>query len=226
VVLGGPSVVSDAQLAKLGAYTTGTVQRIYGSDRYATAAAVSRATFASGVAVAYVASGTTFPDALAGGAAAGMAGAPVLLTGATSSVPAATRNELARLKPGRIVVVGGSGVIPNGQLSVLDGFTTGSVTRVAGADRYATAVAVSQAGFAADAPGTVYLATGTLFPDGLAGAAPAARARGPLLLTTPTSLPDAVAAELRRLNPSTVVVLGGSGSVSTTVINQIRSLWD
>lgn len=226
VVLGGPSVVSDAQLAKLGAYTSGTVQRIYGSDRYATAAAVSRATFGSGVAVAYVASGTTFPDALAGGAAAGKAGAPVLLTGATSSVPAATRNELARLKPGRIAVVGGSGIIPDGQLSVLAGYTGGTVTRIAGDDRYATAVEVSQAGFGADAPGTVYLATGTQFPDGLAGAAPAARARGPLLLTTPSSLPDPVAAELRRLNPSTVVVLGGSGSVSSTVINQIHSLWD
>lgn len=226
VVLGGPVVISDAQLHALGGYTTGSVTRLAGSDRYGTAAAVSRSTFATGVSVAYVASGAAFPDALAGGAAAGRAGAPVLLTGMARLLPPTTRAELTRLKPGRIVVVGGSGVIPDAQLTALDAYTTGSVTRLSGADRYATAVAVSRAGFGADVPGTVYLATGAVFPDGLAGVPPAAHAGAPLLLTHRDALPAAVADELRRLNPSTVVVLGGMGSISTALTNQLRTLWD
>ena len=64
------------------------VERLAGRDRYATAAAVAQE-FAPGVPVAYVASGLDFPDALAGAAAAGAQGSPVLLT-SPRSVPAAT----------------------------------------------------------------------------------------------------------------------------------------
>jgi putative cell wall-binding protein len=176
------------------------------------------------VAVAYLATGASFPDALAGGAAAAKAGGPVLLT-TQSSLPAATASELSRLKPGRIVVLGGSGVIADGLLATLRGYTAGSVTRLAGADRYATAAAISDS-YPADGPSTVYLATGTTFPDGLAAAPVAGRGGAPLLLTSPTSLPPVVADALRRLNPSRVVVLGSSGAVGDAVLAAVRSLWD
>ncbi len=70
------------------------MQRLSGADRYATAAAVSAASFSPGVPVAYVATGANFPDALAAGAAAAERGGPVLLvTG--SAIPASTAAELA-----------------------------------------------------------------------------------------------------------------------------------
>jgi putative cell wall-binding protein len=207
-------------------FSTGrAVTRLAGADRYATAAAISAASFSPGVPVAYLATGASFPDALTGGAAAAKAGGPVLLT-TLSGLPAATAAELGRLKPGRIVVLGGAGVISNAQLSSLAAYTSGGVTRLAGADRYATAAAISAASYPADGPATVYLATGATFPDGLAGAPVAGRASAPLLLTMPTSLPAAVADELRRLNPSRVVVLGASGAVSDGVLAAVRSLWD
>jgi putative cell wall-binding protein len=177
------------------------------------------------VPVAYLATGANYPDALAGGAAAARAGGPVLLT-SKSSLPAASAAELARLKPGRIVVLGSAGVISDAQLAGLQAYTSGSVSRLAGADRYATAVAISAATYAADGPSTVYLATGTAFPDGLAAGPVAGRAAAPLLLTAPNSLPAAVADELRRLNPSRVVVLGSAGAVSDAVLAAVRSLWD
>jgi putative cell wall-binding protein len=66
----------------------------------------------------YVATGLNFPDALAAAAAAGRLGGPVLLVGPTS-IPADTQAELGRLKPGRIVVAGGSGVVSDGVLNQL-----------------------------------------------------------------------------------------------------------
>ena len=86
------------------------VTRLAGSDRFATAAAISRASFPSGAPVAYVATGQNYPDALAGSVAAARAGGPLLLVTATS-VPTATATELGRLKPGRIVVLGGPSVV-------------------------------------------------------------------------------------------------------------------
>lgn len=226
-VLGGPGAISDSVLGQLRAFaTSGSVTRLAGSDRYATAAAVSRASFAAGVPVAYVATGATFPDALAGGVAAGRQGGPVLLT-AAGELPAATATELSRLRPGRIVVLGGSAVVSDGLVARLRGYaTSGAVTRLAGVDRYGTAIAVSQASTGANTPRTVYIATGTSFPDGLAGTPAAVRNGGPLLIVPGDRLSSAVAAELLRLNPPRVVVLGGTAAVSAAIAAQIAALWD
>jgi len=91
------------------------VSRLAGADRYATAAAISAATFAPGVDVVYLAIGTNFPDALAGAAAAGHKGGPLLLV-AGDSLPPATRAELARLKPARIVILGSTSVVSSAVL--------------------------------------------------------------------------------------------------------------
>ncbi len=85
--------------------------RIAGSNRYATAAAISKTTFAPGVDVAYIAYGGNFPDALAAAAAAGTVKGPVLLAGSSLPLDPATAAELDRLNPGRIIVLGGPGVL-------------------------------------------------------------------------------------------------------------------
>jgi peptidoglycan-N-acetylglucosamine deacetylase len=72
---------------------------------------------------------------------------------------------------------------------------------------------------------TVYIATGTSFPDGLSAGPAAGRNGAPLLLVKPTAVPAGVAEELRRLNPTTVIVVGGSGVVSDGVLNAILALW-
>jgi hypothetical protein len=95
-VLGGTGVVSQNVEDQLDAYTDGEVYRLAGPNRYATAAAISWATFDPGVDAAYVATGANFPDALAGGPAAAVRGAPILLVTKTS-IPDETVDELDRL---------------------------------------------------------------------------------------------------------------------------------
>lgn len=222
-LIGGSAVVSDGVLNTLRGYaTSGVAQRIAGGNRYATAAAVSADTFGAGVAVAYIATGTNFPDALAGVAAAGLSGAPILLTSPTA-IPGETAGELSRLRPGRIVVLGGSGVISDGVASALTGYaTSGNVQRLAGSDRYSTSAAVSTGTFATGQ--TVFIATGKNFPDALGGGPVAGIVPGPLLLVPGNALPASVAAELERLDPARVIVLGGSGVVTDGVVNQISWL--
>jgi carboxypeptidase T len=213
-VLGGAAAISDGVLAALDAYTSGTVRRLAGRDRYATAAAVSAATVPRNVAIAYVATGGNYPDALAAIPLAGQTDSPLLLA-YPSSVPAVTATELRRLSPGRIVVLGGTAVVSQSVVAQLDGFTTGSVTRIAGPDRYATAAAIA-ARFADDRP-SAYLATGVAYPDALAGGPAAARAGVPLLLVAPDRLPAPTAGQLGRLTPDRLVVLGGLKAVSDEI---------
>jgi putative cell wall-binding protein len=120
-------------------------------------------------------------------------------------------------------VLGSSGAISSSVAAALSHYTTGTVTRLAGSDRYATAVAVSRATYGSTVPNTVYVATGQQFPDGLAGAPAAAVAPGPLLLVQPNGLPSSVATELQRLGADRVVVLGGGGAVSDAVLRAIEA---
>jgi putative cell wall-binding protein len=222
VVLGGTGAVSGTVLNALKNYTTGSVTRIAGADRYATAAAISRAAFPSGSDLVYVATGDNYPDALAAGAAAAYRKAPILLV-RSNAIPAATAAELLRLDPSRIVIAGGTGAISSAVAAQLA--THGTVTRHSGNDRYSSAVAVSAATFAANGVSTVYVATGRSFPDGLSAGPVAGTRGGPLLLVPGTSLPAVVAAELKRLDPTHIVIVGGTAAVSNTVRNQIRALW-
>jgi hypothetical protein len=96
----------------------GAVTRLAGPDRYSTAVAISKASFAPGVPVAYIATGLGFADALAGAAVAGHVGGPILLVPGTS-IPAVVAAELTRLKPARIVVLGGTGVVSDGVKAAL-----------------------------------------------------------------------------------------------------------
>ena len=96
-------------------------------------------------------------------------------------------------------------------------------TRVGGADRYATASAVSKLGFPTGASAAV-VASGELFPDGLSASYVAGQVGGPVLLTPASSLPAATLAEVTRLHVSTVYVAGGTGAVSTAVEDQLAAL--
>jgi putative cell wall-binding protein len=200
------------------------IRRLSGADRYATSAAISAATFTPNVPYLFIATGEGFPDALAGGAVAAQFGAPLLLVKA-GSIPPATLSEIQRLQPFDIFVLGGTGVISNAVQAQLAGYDDPSSTgpyRLAGADRYATAVAISQAAF--DRAGTVFIVNGANFPDALAGGPAAASLAAPVLLTRTASLPGVTKAELLRLQAGHVVILGGTGAVSAAVQTQLKAI--
>jgi putative cell wall-binding protein/sugar lactone lactonase YvrE len=201
------------------AFTT-PVDRVSGVDRFATAAALSSRLFPSGAPVALLATGERFAAALAASGAAGAAGGPVLLA-QRNALPDATASELRRLHPGRLVVLGGTDAISG---AVADAAATAAggvgVQRYAGVDRYGTAAAVSTASF--PSASLAVLVTGDSFADSLSGGGLASLAGAPLLLTSSAALSDATAAELRRLRPAKVLIVGGPVAVSPAVEAAVR----
>ncbi|MDP2622993.1 MAG: cell wall-binding repeat-containing protein [Actinomycetota bacterium] len=105
-------------------------------------AVVSRAGGAQLVDVVYIATGENYPDALAAGPATGGEGPILLVT--QNSIPQPTIDELIRLNPKTIFIVGGEAVISAAVEAQLDNYTTGAVIRLAGSNRYATAAAISE----------------------------------------------------------------------------------
>lgn len=219
VVLGGPNSVSDAVESQLRSYTGGAVERWMGADRYEASAQISQETFGPGVAVAYVASGLNFPDALSGAPVAGMGNSPMLLTD-DDRLPSPIAEELDRLKPKRIVVLGGPASVSDAVAAQLTEHTSGWVDRLFGDDRYDASADIAQASFA---PGVniAYVAYGQVFSDALSGAPVAGIRRGPMLLVDDTKIPSAIDTALRYLQPKKIVVLGGPKSVTTAVEEQL-----
>ena len=199
----------------------GTI-RAAGTDRYGTAAAVAADAFPPGVDTVYIATGLGFADAVAGSAAAGRTRSPLLLV-TTASIPASTAAALTRLHPNRIVILGGVGAVSEDVATGLGAFAPGGIVRAAGADRFGTAAAISQITYPGGAP-VAYLATGLDFADALAAGPAAAHEGGPVLLTAPATLSPPAAAELTRLNPSRVVIVGGAGAVSDEAAAAVQAL--
>jgi SpoIID/LytB domain protein len=197
------------------------VQRLWGADRYATAAAVSAAAFPGGADVVYVATGEDYPDALAGGPAAAAEGAPILLV-RKDGIPGATQQELSRLKAKRIIILGGTGVVSEAVAGWLNGFASETVERRAGPTRFETAVEISRGAFASGVP-VAYVVTGFDFPEAIVSGPAAAAGGGPLLLVRPTGIPPSVVAELKRLQPAEIVVVGGSKAVSDAVVGALAN---
>lgn len=197
------------------------LERIAGGDRVATGVAVSEWGWA-GSEEAVLTSSTSFADAVVGGPLAGTLGVPLLVTG-PASLDARVLAELQRLMSGvptgsRVVhLVGGTGAVSAGVESTLraKGFT---VRRHAGADRYATSVAVARV---VDAlwdgyPGhtSVLLADGRLFPDALSAGPAAVQMSAPVLLTRGTDVPASVRAHIAA-EPDYATVYGVGGAAAT-----------
>lgn len=115
VVLGGTGAVSDDAVKAVAGKAT--VTRLAGANRFETAAEISKNLFPSGKTSAkvYLANGIALVDALVGGTMTD--GAPILLTDGSGTLPAATLNEIKRLKPSEVVALGGEGAVRPTELS-------------------------------------------------------------------------------------------------------------
>ncbi|AXV05029.1 hypothetical protein DVS28_a0322 [Euzebya pacifica] len=147
--------------------------------------------------------------------------AVVVLLALTTSVMAPAP-AIAHPAPFEVVVLGGPATVSEAVADQLDD-DRHDVVRLADEDRYGTAAAISASRFG---PGitTAFVATGEDFADALAGGPWAARSGGPILLTRHGDLPEPTRAEILRLSPDRVVILGGPSAVSPVVEAELADL--
>jgi putative cell wall-binding protein len=198
------------------------VSRLSGHDRYDTAVSVSKAGYPATAPVVYVATGSDYPDALAAAPAAAVQGGPLLLTTPTT-LPTAVADEIKRLKPRKIVVVGGPGVVSPAVVSQLTTLVPGTI-RLAGANRFETAAQVVRYAFPhAD---TAYVATGLNYPDALSASAAAGSIGAPVVLVKGTlpSLDATTKRLLGDLHVTSTVIAGSHAVVSSGIESSLRSL--
>ncbi|MET0886289.1 MAG: cell wall-binding repeat-containing protein [Mycetocola sp.] len=200
------------------------VDRFAGVDRYSTAVEISKKSFEPDVPVVYVATGLSFPDALAAAPAAAAQNGPLLLT-AANALPTSVLEELERLQPQSIVVVGGTGAV---SASVFDqlALLTPSIRRDAGVDRFETSRVIVQNAFGASGSATAFVATAWNFPDALAASAAAGAIGAPVVLVNgKASAIDAKTTELlASLSATKAIVAGGTGVINASVEASLKAI--
>jgi putative cell wall-binding protein len=214
IIVGSVPASADAAVAAAGR----VVERIGGADPVETAAALARVIGASS-GNAVVVNADRFADGVSASALAAGRSWPILLTTDTA-LPDVTRTTLQSLKVVHTWVVGGSAVVSDHVVAAVPGGQ-----RLAGADRYETSVEVVRKvmSLGGRSLGRTYLATGTAYPDALAGGALAAQTRGIVVLVDGTGAGSDTATRdyLQSQGAVLKAVLGGFGAVG---IDATRSL--
>ncbi|MBG6058644.1 putative cell wall-binding protein [Cryobacterium sp. MP_M5] len=233
----------DAVLTYAGPVPT---TRLAGPTRIETAVEVSKfarsAAFDPGSGVVYVANALNFPDALSAAPAAALLGGPLLLT-PPDVLPAVVSDEILRLAPSRIVVVGSTTVVSAGVYDALAALIPdGTIERQGGADRYETSRIVTEKAFGISAPAAsarangvaalvptaqaVFISSGQNYPDALSASAAAGYYYAPvLLLNGKEAAADPVTiALLHSLNATEIFLTGDASVVSagieTSLVNE------
>lgn len=194
--------------------------RVAGADRYATSVESARWGHPRTSRTVFIATGADYADALAAGPAAAASNSPVLLV-QQNRIPASVIEELERFEASRIYVLGGVEAVSASVVTQLRQYA-GTVQRITGADRYATSAQVSQQLYATSTS-EVWVSSGSAYADALSGGPAAGRANAPMLLSRSDALPASTRAELRRLQPSRIVLVGGESALSADVRQEIAA---
>lgn len=201
--------------------------RLAGADRYATAVAIAKQAYPTGASTVFIATGTSFPDALTAGPVAVAKDAPLLLT-LRDAIPSSTLAELQALHPSSIVVVGGTNAVSANVVTKLGKLAGVSrVTRIGGKDRSETSRLLAEYGFGATGADSVFLATGANYPDALSVSSVAGLAAAPILLVNGAaqSLDRATTTELKKLGVEGTFLVGGTRVVSRGVEKSIPTAY-
>lgn len=186
-----------------------SVDRLSGLDRYETSVMVSQKGWQQGANTVVIAVGENFPDALTGTTLAFAKNAPILLT-KRNVLPLSTKNELIRLKPEKVIILGGEGVVNQSVVFSIKELGITDISRIAGADRYETAVKIEES--LNSNSDTAILVYGQNFPDSLSIATYAARNNMPILLTQRNAIPGSTLQALKKYKRT--IVVGGEGVIS------------
>ncbi|RNC63195.1 MAG: N-acetylmuramoyl-L-alanine amidase LytC [Candidatus Dichloromethanomonas elyunquensis] len=186
--------------------------RLSGQDRIETSLSISQKGWSSAQTV-ILCEYADYPDSIAAAPFAVSQDAPILLTGGETLDPRVI-SELQRLKPQKIILLGGTGCLTPSIEKEVERYTL-SWERIGGLDRYETSVLLAGR-LTSD---SLIIANGDNFPDALSAASYAGIHRIPIVLTSKT-LPSSVADYCETNHPEHIMVIGGERAVPTESLSQ------
>lgn len=213
-VLGGTGVISNAVISEINNLGFKNVKRLGGKDRFVTNMnIVNELDIQKGTDVV-IAYSHNFADSLSISSIAGAKGMPIFLVNNTLSEE--VTNKIKEIQPNNIYIVGGTGVVPTSIENQLK--TYGKVTRLGGANRYDTSLAIAKK-FTTDSTTVACIASGANFPDALAGSVLASKENAPILLVNQDVNSQKTYLDGSKINK--IYTFGGTGVISDNLVNTL-----
>lgn len=221
IILGGTGVISDNVKSQLTAQGL-SVERLAGKDRFETSAKIAKRIedyTGNKAQIAFFVYYNDFADALSVSSVAAVSGSPILYIKGTGVLDTYTKSYLASRssKLGYAVTIGGPKLISTAAETNLKAYSD-KQTRFYGSNRYQTSLKLNTL-FDGVLEGAPCLATGTNFPDALAGGVYAAQKKSPIYLVPPTLTSEQVD-RFKETKPKKFYIFGGTGAVTTQAAYQ------
>lgn len=194
------------------------VIRLDGKDRFEVAVNVSNEGWRQRISgqKVFLTYYNAFADALSAAPLAYKYNAPILLTH-TDNLTEVTKQEILRLRPDEVIIVGGPGSVSDQVLKQVKSIAP-KVTRIGGANRFDVAKNIAKKFGNYD---QAFIANGLIYPDALAITPIAAKRGVPILLTRPDVVPRETMDSLKNVKGS--IVVGGPGSVSNQILGKLKA---
>ncbi len=198
--------------------------RLGGKTRIETAIEISKEGWDKSK-VVILATANLFPDAMAGVPLAKAVDAPILLTVNGESLEKVVKDEIARLNPEKVYILGQTAAVNANIEKELKALY--EVERVGGKDRFGTSAEIAYEleeiyGEKADA---VYFVRSDEFPDALSVSAVAAIEHNPILYIAPNGQMDVDVAEYAKTIGTDATIIGGEAAVNSVGEASIKALF-
>lgn len=198
--------------------------RLSGQDRFETARKIAEGFNSGTVDSVVITSGYSFQNALSGSVLAKKLNAPILLSGNSSAENAnAVEYVKAHLnKDGKVYILGDETQNKDNITNTLSSLGYSNIKTLNGASKYDTIKAINDE-INADEGTPVVIAGGNVFADGLSMSTIAASKGYPIILSDSASLSDSALDTIKKVKPSKVYIIGGTGAISDNVKEQVKS---
>lgn len=200
------------------------VEKLEGDTRYETAVEISKKGWANGSDTVVLVNGYSIVDGITSTPLATTNKAPTLLV-EKDKVATSTTNELKRLNPKHVILIGGENSIGTKVESVIKDLGSDiTIDRVGGSDRYETSLLIAEKVAEKNDVNKVYVTSGIGEADSLSIASKAGAEKQPIVLASKDDINSGIYDWIKEKEVKDAYFIGGTASLSDKVISKVDSI--
>lgn len=200
------------------------IKTLAGETRFETATAISKEGWKDGADKVILVNGYSMIDGIAATPLASLYDCPILLTN-RNDVPKSTMDEIKRLNPSEVVLIGTDDVTGNNLINILKGSISNlSVNRIGGIDRYETALLIAKEISKYKPIENIYVAKGFKEADALSVASHAGEEVQPIILTDTYKMEDEVYNWIKSKGIKNAYFIGDEEVVGDNIIEKVNGI--
>ncbi|HBG7256947.1 cell wall-binding protein Cwp10 [Clostridioides difficile] len=202
-----------------------TVKKLKGTDRFETAIKISQSGWTKSDTVVIVnGEDKSMVDGLTATPLASVKNSPILLS-SNEKLPQKTVEELKRLNPSKVIVIGGNNSMPNSVVEAIKAVNSKiSVQRIGGDTRYQTSINIAKEIDKTNNVSKLYIGAGNGEADSLSIASLAGKEKTPIVLTQKDGVDNEAEQFIKSNKVSNIYFIGGIEKISNKAIEQVGKI--